>query len=36
MTDGSRWIGRKEAQDAQESVGGRLLVISYWLWVIDY
>ena len=22
MTDGCRWIGRKEAQDAQESDGG--------------
>ena len=33
-TDGGRRIGRKKAQEAQESDGGRLLVISYWLWVI--
>ncbi len=33
---GATHFSRKMAQEAQESDGGRLLVISYWLWVIGY
>ena len=33
---GATHFSREKAQEAQESDGGRLLVISYWLWVIGY